>query len=149
MNALDLDFHDYRISDDIGRVDFEKVTKWLAGAYWSLGISQAEVERGARYSSLVVGAYAGDRIVGYARVASDKTRFGFIMDVFVDEDHRRRGIAGEMVRFAMGHPDHRPIYMWLLATHDAHKVYEGLGFRPLAHPERMMAIQKGRPKAQS
>ena len=99
------DFNGYTINDDIECVDFRRVTDWLAGSYWSPRISRAEVEKGARNSSLVIGAYAaGGEQVGYARLASDRTRFAYIMDVFVDEWHRRRGLAGAMTRFAMAHP---------------------------------------------
>ena len=141
--------HDgYTLSDDLARVDFAKVTEWLAGSYWSPGIDRKEVERGARHSSLVVGAYDGSGAqVGYARIASDKTRLGFVMDVFVDDQHRKRGIGRALVRFAMEHPDYSPVYLWLLATNDAHGVYAKLGFGPHPHPERMMVLLKPWPRA--
>jgi GNAT superfamily N-acetyltransferase len=137
----------YKINDDINRIDFRKTTEWLAGSYWSPGIGQAEVEKGARNSSLVIGAYDGAGTqVGYARLASDKTRFAYIMDVFVDPAHRKKGLGQAMVKFAMEHPDHSDVYLWLLATHDAQDVYGKVGFKPLEHPDRWMAIMKGRPK---
>ena len=136
----------YTLSDDIGRIDFGTVTEWLAGSYWSPGIERAEVERGARYSSLVIGAYDASGVqVAYGRVASDRTRFGYFMDVFVAPDHRKRGLGRALVRFGMEHPEHRPVYLWLLATHDAHGVYTKLGFAPLTHPERMLALKRERP----
>jgi predicted GNAT family acetyltransferase len=136
------DFNGYTIDDDIECIDFKRVTDWLAGSYWSPRISRAEVEKGARNSSLVIGAYAtGGAQVGYARLASDRTRFAYIMDVFVDEGHRRRGLAGAMTRFAMVHPEYRDVYQWLLATRDAHHVYQRVGFKPLDHPERWMMIR--------
>ena len=58
--------------------------------------------------------------------------------------HRRRGLAGAMIRFAMDHPEHRDVYQWLLATQDAHPVYEKLGFKPLEHPERWMIFRQQR-----
>jgi ribosomal protein S18 acetylase RimI-like enzyme len=137
------EFRGYVIDDDIDAVDFKRVTDWLAGSYWSSRISRAEVEKGARNSSLVVGAYNSDGVqVGYARVASDKTRFAYIMDVFVDPEHRRKGLAGAMTTFALAHPEHRDVYQWLLATHDAQHVYEKVGFKSLEHPERWMLLRK-------
>jgi len=145
---LNSDFKDFRISDDITRIDFKRVTEWLAASYWSPGIGQAEVEKGGKNSSLVIGVYeTGGVQVGYARLASDKTRFAYIMDVFVEPAHRNKGIAQAMIRFAMEHPDHQPVYQWLLATQDAHQVYEKIGFKPLPHPERWMMIKKERPFA--
>lgn len=137
----------YVLSDDLARIDFAKVTEWLSGAYWSPGIEREEVERGARHSSLVIGAYdVSGAQVAYGRIASDRTRFGYFMDVFVDEAHRKHGLGRALVQFGMEHPEHRPVYLWLLATHDAHGVYAKLGFGPLTHPERIMALKRERPK---
>jgi hypothetical protein len=47
----------------------------------------------------------------------------------------------------MEHPDHAPVYLWLLATNDAHGVYSKLGFGPHPHPERMMVHLKPWPRA--
>ncbi|HVR18923.1 MAG TPA: GNAT family N-acetyltransferase, partial [Polyangiaceae bacterium] len=137
----------YTLSDEPSRIDFAKVTEWLAGSYWSPGIERAEVEHGARHSSLVVGAYAANGAqVGYARVASDRTRVGFVMDVFVDAAHRKRGLGRALVHFALSHPEHALVYLWLLATHDAHGVYAPLGFAPHPNPERVMLLKKPWPR---
>jgi GNAT superfamily N-acetyltransferase len=147
---MTINFNDYKISDDLQRVDFKKVTSWLATVFWSPGIGQEEVEKGARNSSLVIGCYSPDGAqVGFARLASDKTRFGYFMDVFVDPAHRHKGIAQAMIRFGLEHPDHQSVYQWTLATRDAHKVYEKVGFRSLPHPERWMGFFKKRPGAES
>ncbi len=127
------------LSDDRARVDFARVTEWLAGSYWSPGIPRAAVERAARNSSLVAGAYdATGAQVGYLRVVSDCTRFANLMDVFVAETHRGRGIGRALVRFALAHPAHREISRWMLGTRDAHGVYAPEGFQPIAEPERLM-----------
>jgi GNAT superfamily N-acetyltransferase len=140
---MELLYRGYVIHDEIESIDFRRVTEWLAGSYWSPRISQREVEKGARNSSLVIGSYdAEDVQVGYARIASDKTRFAYIMDVFVEPAHRGKGLAGAMIRFAMEHPEYHDVYQWLLATSDAHRVYEKLGFKPLDHPERWMILRK-------
>lgn len=139
----------YRISDEMKEIDFERVTQWLAASYWSPGIGREEVERGARFSSLVVGVYVPEGgQVGYARLASDKTRFAYIMDVYVAGEHRHKGIARAMMRFILEHPDYRSVYIWLLGTRDAHDFYGKIGFHPLKHVDRWMAIQKGRPGAE-
>lgn len=141
------EYKSYQISDGIQRINFEKVTKWLAGTYWTPGIKREEVERAANNSSLVIGVYdVNGNQVGYARLASDKTRFAYFMDVFVDPAHRHKGIAQAIIRFAMEHPDHKPVYQWLLATHDAQKVYEKAGFKPLENPERWMRLKKPWPR---
>jgi ribosomal protein S18 acetylase RimI-like enzyme len=75
--------------------------------------------------------------VGYLRVISDKTRFAYLCDVWVETAHRRRGLARAMVRYAMEHPEFSTV-KWLLATLDAHAVYSTMGFSPLQEPQRWM-----------
>ena len=96
------------------------------------------IKRGAANSALVLGAYVGTEQVGFLRVVSDKSRFAYICDVWVDEKHRGKGIARQMVSYALAHPDFSTVN-WLLATVDAHKVYSKLGFQALPNPERWMS----------
>src|ERR1700722_709635 len=130
----------YEIDDDSARTDFEAVHTWLAGTYWSPGISREQVERGARHSTIVVGAFEKETgaQAGFLRVVSDTTRFAWICDVFVDSAHRSKGLARQMVRFAVEHPDLVDVSRWILATRDAHDVYRSAGFGPLPEPSRWM-----------
>jgi ribosomal protein S18 acetylase RimI-like enzyme len=133
---------DYEISPDITRVNWKRVHEWLASSYWTPGISLERVRRGGENSALILGAYdkKGEQ-VGYLRVISDKTRFAYLCDVWVDEKHRGQGVARRMVQRALEHPYFATVN-WLLATLDAHGVYEKLGFTALKNPERWMS--KGR-----
>ncbi len=132
----------YELDDDISRLDFDMLETWLSQTYWSPRIGKEEIQKGAANSTMVVGCYRGQEQVGYMRLLSDKTRFGYIMDVYVDPNHRNKGIARQMILFGMNNPEFRDVYQWLLATHDAHEVYSKIGFGPLSHPERWMMLQK-------
>jgi GNAT superfamily N-acetyltransferase len=129
---------EYEIDDDPTRIDFERVHGWLASSYWSPDVTREKVESAARGSSLVVGAYKDGEQAGYLRVVSDKATFAWICDVFVDEMHRRSGLAKAMVRFALEHPEHQGLRRWLLASRDAHDVYRAVGFETLPTPEKWM-----------
>jgi len=100
------------------------------------------VERAARHSSLVVGAYDGQLQAGYLRVVSDLVRFAYICDVFVAEAYRGRGIATRMLDQALNDPEHADVRRWALVTQDAHALYRGHGFDSLANPERWMVLAK-------
>jgi GNAT superfamily N-acetyltransferase len=116
-------------------MDFGRVHAWLAATYWTPGIPRERVERAARNSALVLGAFTPEGVqVGFMRVVSDKTRFAYLCDVIVDESHRNRGIARAMVEFALGHPEFATVTTWTLATRDAHGVYAPLGFLPVTEP---------------
>jgi GNAT superfamily N-acetyltransferase len=131
----------YKISDAVERIDFPCVTAWLATTYWNAGISQVKVEYAASNSSMVVGAYLDDAQLGYLRVVSDKTTFAWLADVYVDEAHRKKGIATAMVRFAVEHPDYRTLNKWMLGTRDAHPVYAAAGFKALDKPQNVMILR--------
>jgi GNAT superfamily N-acetyltransferase len=130
---------DVRYSDRLADLDLATVHGWLTATYWSPGISRAHVEQGFANSRLVMGAFVAGRQVGVARALTDTTRFGYVLDVFVDEAFRGRGIASALVRLLVEHRDATAVTSWLLATRDAHAVYRPLGFTPLADPGRWMA----------
>jgi GNAT superfamily N-acetyltransferase len=125
---------------------FDEVTGMLSGAFWCLGIGRAEVERGARNSALVLGAFLSTgKQIGYARAISDKTRFAYILDVIVHEDYRKQGVGQRMVKGLLENPDMRDVYQWVLITKDAHEVYRKVGFSVIGRPDDWMEIRKPRP----
>ncbi len=133
---------EYFIKDGYSEMDFDKVTAMLQNAFWSIGIKKEEVIKGAINSALVVGSFSSyNEQIGYARAVSDKTRFAYIMDVFVDERFRKQGIGQSMVKYILIHPDMQDVSHWLLSTKDAHGVYEKVGFKKLGNPEEWMHIR--------
>ena len=119
----------------------------LKDAYWSKGIGIEEVRQGAANSSLVVGVFTATGLqIGYARAISDKTRFAYILDVYVDESFRKQGVGRAMVDFILYHPTLKDVYQWLLITKDTHGLYSEFGFKPLEFPERWMEIRNPMPQ---
>jgi GNAT superfamily N-acetyltransferase len=78
-------------------------------------------------------------------VISDKTRFAYILDVYVDEKFRRKGIGQFLINSILKHVDLKDVYQWLLITKDAHGVYGKSGFTPLGRPGDWMEIRSDRP----
>ena len=135
------------IKDGIEEMDFEKVTRMLSNAFWSPEIKVDEVKNGALNSAVVVGAFLQDQTqVGYARVISDKTRFAYILDVYVDENYRKKGIGQKMINYILSHNELKDVYQWLLITKDAHEVYSKAGFESISSPLNWMEIRNQRPK---
>lgn len=127
-------------------MDFEKVTKMLSEAFWSKDIKIDEVKKGARNSALVLGVFYNNEQIAYSRVISDKTRFAYIMDVYVDENFRKNGIGQLMINSIIKHDDLKDVYQWMLITKDAHGVYEKAGFKLVSRPEDWMEIRNERPR---
>jgi GNAT superfamily N-acetyltransferase len=136
---------DYVLKSGFSEMNFCQVTCMLKNSRWVTGIKEDEVIKGAQNSALVVGAFTPEGQVGYARVISDKTRFAYILDVYVDENHRRKGIAQNMIKCILNHPELKDVYQWALKTQDAHGVYRKVGFHQLLKPEVWMEIRHERP----
>lgn len=134
-----------KICDGYENMDFVKVTQMLSQAVWSLGIGIEEVKKSAVNSALVVGAFHKDLQVGYARVISDKTRFAYIADVYVDDNFRHNGIAKRMMTYILSHKSLNAVHQWLLRS-AADELYKKVGFVPLSEPERWMEIRNKRPE---
>ena len=131
----------YEISTDRSRLDVGLIHGFLRSSYWAKGISRAIVERSIQHS-LCFGAFLDGRQVGFARVITDFAAVAYLADVFVVPEHRGRGVAKQLMRAIVGHPDLQGLRRFLLATRDAHGLYAKCGFEPLAHPEYFMTIHK-------
>ena len=137
--------NDIIIKDGIENMDFGKVTKMLANSFWSPEIKIEEVKKGAINSALVVGVFSKDEgQIGYARVISDKTRFAYITDVYIEENFRKKGIGQKIINSILAHEELIDVYQWLLITRDAHGVYNKVGFNPVTRPLDWMEIRKNR-----
>ncbi len=137
---------EFVIKDGLKNMDFKKVTEMLSKSFWVPGIKIDEVKKGALNSALVIGAFLPDETqISYARVISDKTRFAYILDVYVDQPYRRRGIGRDMIRYILVHNELKDVYQWTLITKDAHGVYSKLGFKPTERASDWMEIRNERP----
>lgn len=101
------------------------------------GIRREFVER-AIERSICFGVYDGKRQLAFARVITDGAGFAWLADVFVVGTERGAGLGKGLMAFVMAHPELQRIRRFMLATRDAHGLYEQFGFTPLAHPERIM-----------
>jgi GNAT superfamily N-acetyltransferase len=131
-----------QISTDPARLDRTMIHEFLSErSYWARGVPLDVVERSIEHS-LNFGAYDGNRQLGYARVVTDRATFALVRDVFVIEELRGRDIGTALMRAVLDHSDLQGLRRMLLVTRDAARFYEALGFRPLARPDRFLAIER-------
>ncbi|NBE50885.1 GNAT family N-acetyltransferase [Streptomyces boluensis] len=130
----------YEISTDPARIDADQVYAWLStDAYWAVGRSREKQDR-AIAESLNFGAYEADsgRQVAYARVITDHADFAWLCDVYVAPAARGHGVGTALVAAVRDELEPYGLRRILLATADAHGVYEKLGFKPLRDPDKWM-----------
>lgn len=129
---------DYLISTDRSRLNIELIHDFLSNTtYWAIGRQRVVVERSIE-NSLPFGIYKGNDQVGFARVVTDYATFAWIADVFVLSEHRSQGLSKWLMEVILTHPELQGFRRWVLATKDAHGLYERFGFIPLHRPERWM-----------
>ncbi|CAL2061298.1 MULTISPECIES: GNAT family N-acetyltransferase [Streptomyces] len=130
----------YEFSTDTARVDVDLVHRWLStDAYWASGRTREKHEE-AMASSINFGVYdtASGAQVAYARGVTDRALFAWLADVYVDRSVRGKGVGTAFVAGVRDHLASFGVRRILLATADAHGVYERLGFTPLEDPGTWM-----------
>jgi GNAT superfamily N-acetyltransferase len=128
------------ISDDRERLDIDRICAWLAESYWARDRDRATVERSLAHS-FPYGVYldTGEQ-VALARATSDLASFAWLGDVVVEDSWRGKGIGGWLVASVVEHLASLGVARFVLATRDAHGVYERVGFGPLRVPATWMEI---------
>lgn len=140
-----MNFHEYQkneftISTDKNRLQVEVIQKFLTeDSYWAQNrtLEQTQI---AIENSLCFGIYVEDKQIGFARVVSDFATFAYIGDVFVLADYRKKGLSKWLMEVMISHSHLQGLRRWVLATKDAHGLYEQFGFHELKFPERWMEL---------
>jgi GNAT superfamily N-acetyltransferase len=125
------------VSTDKTKLDIAFIQNFLKDIYWAAGRTTQEVQCTIDHS-VCFGLYLNEQQIGFARVITDYVVFAYVMDVFVDEQHRGCGYSSILMDAMMKEPQLQQVKIWRLATRDAHFLYEKFGFTALAYPERMM-----------
>lgn len=130
---------EFTVTDRREDLDIETIHNFLRESYWAKGITRLIVEKSLN-NSLCFGLYHNSKQVGFGRAVSDYATFAYLADVFVVPTYRGRGIGKWLVSCVLAHPELQGLRRWMLATLDAHRLYEQNGFIALRKPEWFMEI---------
>jgi len=130
------------ISKDKTKLDINVIYGFISNSYWGKGRTLQEVENAIAHS-ICFGVYTDDKQIGFARVVSDSTFFGFIMDVFILSDYRGKGYSKELLNTIINDEALKSCKRWMLRTADAHGLYKQFGFTALKTPEMNMERVNG------
>ena len=129
----------YIVSTDKSLLNIDLIHDYLSNhSYWAKNRSREAVEKSIAHSICFAVLDAQGAQVGFARVVSDRTIYGYIMDVFIIEAARGKGLGKLLMREILENEDLKTVWKWTLATLDAHGLYEQFGFKITAQPERWM-----------
>lgn len=128
----------FQVSTDQSKLDIPMIYRFLSEqSTWAVGISRPVVER-AIENSLCFGGYLDGRQIAFARVITDYATFAKLEDLFVVPEYRGHGYGKQLVGVILRHPSLQKLRRFMLATTDAHGLYERFGFTALQRPETLM-----------
>jgi GNAT superfamily N-acetyltransferase len=134
----------FEVDTDPARIDLDRLHGWLStDAYWALGRSRDTVARSIEHSVNFGLYHPAQGMTAFARAITDRATFAYLCDVYVDRPARGAGLGTWFVGAVCDHLRSFGCRRLLLATNDAHGLYERFGFEPLATPERWMEIYRG------
>jgi GNAT superfamily N-acetyltransferase len=92
-------------------------------------------------NSLCFSVFYQGKQVGFSRVISDSSEFASLWDVFIDDEHRGKGVGQALLKYIFDHYELRGIFRWFLMTEDAHGLYTKFEFKTeVYNPYIMMKV---------
>ena len=117
------------ISTDRARLDAAAILGLLGATHWGGDLTPDRLARAIEHS-LCFGVYEEDRLVGFGRVVTDLTTFGYLTDVVIAPSHRGRGLGRWLTDCMVAHPGLQGVRRLALLTRDAESWYRKAGFEP-------------------
>mgnify|MGYP003550153262 FL=1 len=109
-------------------MDVEYIHAYLTQSYWNEGITLEKVQKCVD-NSLNFGLFDDGKQIGYARVLTDFVRFAYLMGVFIEPKLQGKGYGKLLIQHVFEDEDIKELPGMLLATKDAHTLYEKFGFK--------------------
>jgi predicted GNAT family acetyltransferase len=116
-----------RVADTLDAVDWRALRADLIADDFDNGRTPAALRRSFEASQHVAMAWAGDRVVGTARLLSDGVCNAYVVDVWTLSSYRRQGVGARMMQLLV---DAVPGQHVGLFTDDRQDFYAAIGFRP-------------------
>lgn len=136
----------YRITDNKDEMDIDAIHDYLSSSYWAKGIPKSvlvkAIDNSLCFAVLADDDSSNDKQVGFARLITDSATFAYLADVYILEDYRGNGLSKQMMQKIIDHPQLQGLRRMMLATRDAHKLYEQFGFTALNDQKMFMQLWK-------
>jgi GNAT superfamily N-acetyltransferase len=129
---------EFRISTDIREMDVDLVHDYLSKqSYWAKGRGKEEVIKSME-NSICFAVFDGNAQIGFARLVTDYVVFAWLMDVFVINEYKNKGVGRFLMDYIMNLPEIKEVNGFGLRTKDAHGFYIKYGFHQISEPETWM-----------
>lgn len=130
---------DYRIVGDPAALDMDLAHRALSrDSYWARGRTRADHDRAFANSRVAVALDVDRATVAFARAVTDGVTHAWLADVWVEPEHRGRGLGTAVTAFLVQAPDLADVGRWALVTSSAQALYRRLGFDEFRAPPTLM-----------
>ncbi|MDR2717491.1 MAG: GNAT family N-acetyltransferase [Treponema sp.] len=126
---MDINFGEYKFSDNKNMISIDKVCELLGNTYWANN-RKKEITIKAIENSLCIGIYLNEEIIGFARIVTDYATMYWLCDVIIDEKHRKNSLGKKLMEIITQMKELDGMF-GILATSDAHGLYEKYGFKKI------------------
>jgi len=132
-------YNDYTISNDKKLISAVKVHAFLVKSYWAQNRSLETVKRSIK-NSICFGVFYKKELVGFARIVTDLAVMYWLCDVWIEEEHRKKGIGKKLMETVVNNESLKKL-TGILRTKDAQGLYEKFGFA--RDSEQLFMSRKG------
>lgn len=137
--------HDIYFSSNTEDMDLDKIFDFVKHSYWG-ALRSYDEQKIAVENSINFGLFKNGVQIAYSRVMTDMVFFAYLLDVFVIEEEQGNGYGKLLMEKILNYPSLKNIDKWMLATRDAHSLYEKFGFKAVKSPEKLMDRMSDRAK---
>jgi GNAT superfamily N-acetyltransferase len=139
INISKMTVKGFYVSTDNAKLDMSIIYDFLNNrSYWATGRERKVFEKSMKHS-LCFGVYdANNQQAGFARVITDFAVYAYILDLFILESYRGKGLSKLLLQSILEHEEMRTIKKWMLTTKDAHGLYKQFGFVQLSNQDQSM-----------
>jgi GNAT superfamily N-acetyltransferase len=109
-------------------IDLEQLQALYRHAPWAAGRKSDGIQVMLKNTDYVFSALDGRRLVGFARVLTDRVYRATIWDVVVHPDYKGRGVGESLMKAILSHPVLANVQKFWLNTRDKQPFYERFGF---------------------
>ena len=143
MNGWQKD--EFKVTTNRDDLQVDAILDYLVNhSYWGKDRTLEQLETVIE-NSFCFGVYKDNKQIGFARLVTDFATFAYLGDVYILDEYQGNGLGKWLMEVISEHPKLQGFRRWVLATRDAHGLYEQYGFTEFKHPERWM--EKAAPNA--
>ena len=135
---------DYKITTDKNEMSIDAIHDYLSRSYWAENVPKSVVAKAIKnslcFAVLAKSENGNEQQVGFARLITDTATFAYLADVYILAEHRGNGLSKRLMTAIIEHPELQGLRRIMLATKDAHGLYEQFGFTALNDEKMFMHL---------